>query len=62
MLLEALLTLIRKNRKLSHTEIEKLYKKIIFKTNEVKGHSEWYSMITKVIDDWKSEVIGYGSK
>lgn len=53
MLLETLLTLIKKGKRLLHTDIEKLYKKIILKTNEVKGHSEWYSMIPKIIDEWR---------
>ncbi len=62
MLLETLLILIKKDKRFSHTDIEKLYKKIILKTNEVNGHSEWYSMIPRVIDEWRTEVIVYGGK
>ena len=56
-LLETLLTLIQKGKRFSHTEIEKLYKKIILKTNEVSGHSEWFSVIPQIIDEWKIKVV-----
>lgn len=56
MLLETLLTLIKKGKRFLHTDIEKLYKKIILKTTEVKGHSDWYSMIPKIIDEWRTEL------
>jgi len=56
-LLETLLTLIQKGKRFSHTEIEELYKKIILKTSEVSGHSEWFSVIPKVIDEWKLKVV-----
>jgi len=56
MLLETLLTLIKKGKRFLHTDIEKLYKKIILKTTEVKAHSDWYSMIPKIIDEWRTEL------
>lgn len=56
-LLETLLKLIQKGKRFSHTEIEELYKKIILKTNEVKGHSEWFDVIPQVIDEWKLKVV-----
>lgn len=56
-LLEAILERIKKGKRISHIEVEELYKEIILKANEVSGHSEWLAVISKVIDEWKLKVI-----
>lgn len=56
-ILETLLKLIRIGRKLSHTEMEELYKNIILKTNSVNGHSEWILSIQKSIEEWKLKIV-----
>jgi hypothetical protein len=56
-LLEAILERIKKGKRISHIEVEELYKEIILKANEVSGHSEWLGVISKVIDEWKLKVI-----
>ncbi|GIV29292.1 MAG: hypothetical protein KatS3mg028_0358 [Bacteroidia bacterium] len=55
-LLETLLNLIQKGKRLSHTEVEKLYQEIILKTNSVGGHSEWFDFIPRIIQEWKLKV------
>lgn len=56
-LLESLLTLMQKGKRFLHTEIEKLYKEIILKTNTVNGHSEWFSVIPQIIEEWKLKIV-----
>lgn len=55
-LLEILLELIQQGKRFSHKEIEDLYRKIIFQTNSVTGHSEWFETIPEVIKQWKSKI------
>lgn len=56
-LLETLLKLIQKGKRFSHKEIEELYREIILKTNAVNGHSEWFSVIPQIIEEWKLKVV-----
>lgn len=56
-LLETSLLHLKKGRRFSHTDIEKLYIQIILKTNTVSGHTEWFSNITSVIDEWKQFIL-----
>lgn len=56
-LLETLLKLIQKGKRFSHTEVEELYREIILKTNSVNGHSEWFSVIPQIIEEWKLKVV-----
>ncbi|MCX7736056.1 MAG: AlwI family type II restriction endonuclease [Candidatus Kapabacteria bacterium] len=55
--LELLLNLIQTGKKFYHTDIELLYKEIIEMTDKVKGHTEWYSKIPKVIENWKKIIL-----
>jgi len=56
-LLEVLLILMQNGKKLSHKVVEDLYNNIILKANDVDGHSEWFSVIPQIIEEWKSKVI-----
>ena len=61
-LLETLLKLIQKGKRFSHKDMEELYREIILKTNNVKGHSEWFSIIPQIIEEWKLKVLINGNK
>lgn len=58
-LLETVLTLRQKGKRLSHTDIEDLFEEVLDKTNSVSGHSEWLSIIPKVLNNWKEKITEY---
>lgn len=56
-LLETLLLLINKGKRLNHLDLENLYKKVIEQTDIVKGHTDWLLSIPITIDNWKREML-----
>ena len=60
-LLEIYLIQIKIGKKITHDKIRKLYEEIISKTNEINGHSEWLSLISKIINNWKTKLIANGN-
>jgi hypothetical protein len=56
-LLETLVHLLKKGKGFSHIEIRELYDKILSITENVNGHSEWLENISKIIDQWKLNII-----
>lgn len=56
-LLETLLILLKTQKRFSHLQLKELYDSIISMTNELKGHSDWISLIPSVINQWKSRII-----
>ncbi|QJR22826.1 hypothetical protein BREVNS_2076 [Brevinematales bacterium NS] len=59
--LEILLILWQRQKRLSHLQLKELYDLIISKANEFEGYSNWISIIPDLIKEWKSKVLNYGN-
>ncbi len=56
-LLETLIILLQKGKKLSHVDVESLYEKIVTETDKVAGYAEWSASFPGIIDNWRNGLI-----
>ena len=57
LILEALLELIAKGRKMSHNRLMSLYDGIVEAAQRVNGHTEWVNGIDDLISAWKGSIL-----
>ena len=56
-LLETLLNLQKQGKRFSHKELHCLYSKIINKTKDLSGHSEWVKSIQEALKEWQKKMV-----
>jgi hypothetical protein len=57
LILETLLELIAKGRKMSHDRLMSLYDEIVNNAQRVSGHTEWVNGIDDLIGAWKKSIL-----